>query len=185
LLKIREADPDTLIVYGYPSPSAIITRQSKQLGVKAKTIGSNATSSRKYPQIAGEAAVGTQNLITLAALPESDEPLMAAFRERFEKRFPDLVKQDRPDLGDAAGYAGALAFLEGMKRAGPELTREKLIAALESLQNFDTGIMLPTSFSATSHEGNDSARIVEIQPDLSRKLLPMVIKAERGEGPPR
>ena len=178
LLKIRETNPDVLVVYGYPSPSAIITRQAKQLGVQAKIVGSNATSSRKYPQIVGEAAAGTQNVITVAALPESDEPKMKAFRERFEKRYPDLVMQDRPDLGDVLGYGGALAFLEGLKKVGPELTRDKFIAALESLKSFETGLTLPTTFSETSHEGNDAARIVEIQPDLSRKLLPTVITAQ-------
>jgi len=178
LLKIRETNPDVLVVYGYPSPSAIIIRQAKQLGLAAKIVGSNATSSRKYPQIVGEAAAGTQNVITVAALPESGDPKMKAFRERFEKRYPDLVKQDRPDLGDVLGYGGALTFLEGLKRAGPDLTREKFIAALESLNSFETGLTLPTTFSATSHEGNNSARIVEIQPDLSRKLLPVVIKAQ-------
>jgi len=167
-----------LVVYGYPSPPAIIIRQAKQLGLAAKIVGSNATSSRKYPQIVGEAAAGTQNVITVAALPESGDPKMKAFRERFEKRYPDLVKQDRPDLGDVLGYGGALTFLEGLKRAGPDLTREKFIAALESLNSFETGLTLPTTFSATSHEGNNSARIVEIQPDLSRKLLPVVIKAQ-------
>lgn len=178
VLKIREANPDVLVVYGYPSPSAIITRQAKQLGVTAKIIGSNATSSRKYAQIVGEAAAGTQNLITVAALPESDDPVMVAFRNRFEKRYPELVKQDRPDLGDVLGYGGALTFIEGLKRAGPELTREKLIAALESLKNFQTGLSLPTSFSASSHEGNNAARIAEIQPNLSRKLLPIAIQGE-------
>jgi branched-chain amino acid transport system substrate-binding protein len=178
LLKIRETNPDVLVVYGYPSPSAIITRQAKQLGLNTKIVGSNATSSRKYPQIVGEAAAGTQNVITVATLPESDEPKMKAFRERFEKRYPDLMKQDRPDLGDVLGYGGALTLIEGLKKAGPDLTREKLIAALESLKNFETGLTMSTTFSATSHEGNDAARIVEIQPDLSRKLLPVVIKAQ-------
>jgi branched-chain amino acid transport system substrate-binding protein len=178
ILKIRETNPDVLIVYGYPAPSAIVTRQAKQLGLTAKILGSNATSSRKYPQIVGEAAAGTQNLITVAALPESDEPAMAAFRERFSKRYPDLVKQDRPDLGDVLGYGGALAFLEAMKRAGPELSRERFITSLESLKDFQTGITLPTTFSADSHEGNNASRIVEIQPDLTRKLLPVVIKGE-------
>jgi branched-chain amino acid transport system substrate-binding protein len=178
LLKIRETNPDTLVVYGYPSPSAIITRQARQLGLKAKIIGSNATSSRKYPEIVGQTAAGTQNLITVAALPESDDPTMTEFRKNFEKRYPDLVKQDRPDLGDVLGYGGAGAFIEALKRAGPDLTREKFIASLESLKDFRTGLTLPTTFSATSHEGNDEARIVEIQEDLSRKLLPTVLTAE-------
>jgi branched-chain amino acid transport system substrate-binding protein len=178
LLKIRSANPDVLIVYGYPSPSAIITRQARQLGVDAKILGSNATSSRKYPEIVGQAAAGIENVMTLEVLPESNEPLAAAFRKKYTDRYPDLAKQDRPDLGDVLGYGGALTFLEGLKRAGPALTRAKFIGALESMQNFATGLTMPTTFSATSHEGNKAARIVQVQPDLSRKLLPDVISAQ-------
>jgi branched-chain amino acid transport system substrate-binding protein len=178
ILKIREANPDVLVVYGYPSPSAIVTRQARQLGVNAKIFGSNATSSRQYPQIVGPAAAGIANVITLMALPESDDPKMAAFRKNFETRYPDLAKQNRPDLGDVLGYGGARAFLEGLKRAGPDLTRDKLIAALETLKDFETGLTMPVTFSAQSHEGNRAGRIVEIQPDLTRKLLPDVIQAE-------
>jgi branched-chain amino acid transport system substrate-binding protein len=178
LLKIRSAEPDVLIVYGYPSPSAIITRQARQLGISAKIFGSNATSSRKYPQIVGPAAVGVENVITLDVLPESNDPKAVAFSKRFAERFPDLAKQERPDLGDVLGYGGALTFIEGLKRAGHDLTRPKFIAALESIKNFSTGLTMPTTFSADSHEGNKAARIVQIQPDLTRKLLPDVISAE-------
>src|SRR5690606_12046402 len=178
LLKIRPSNPDVLIVYGYPSPSAIITRQAKQLGLTATILGSNAASSRNYPAIVGAAAAGTQNVITLAALPESDDPTMAAFRKRFEARYPDLARQQRPDLGDVLGYGGAQAFIEGLKRAGANLTRERFIEALEGIENFETGLTLPTTFSAKSHEGNRAARVVEIQEDLSRELLPVIITAD-------
>ena len=100
------------------------------------------------------------------------------FSKRFAERFPDLAKQERPDLGDVLGYGGALTFLEGLKRAGRDLTRPTLIAALESIKNFSAGLTMPTTFSDTSHEGNKAARIVQIQPDLTRKLLPDVISAE-------
>ena len=180
LLKIRGAEPDVLVVYGYPSPSAIITRQARQLGISARILGSNATSSRKYPQIVGQAAVGVENVITVEVLPESDDPKAVAFSKKFAERFPDLAKQERPDLGDVLGYGGALTFLEGLKRAGPDLTRPKFIAALESIRDFTTGLTMPVTFSATSHEGNAAARIVQIQPDLTRKLLPDVIAAHDG-----
>ena len=177
-----QAAPDVLIVYGYPNPSAIITRQAKQLGLKAKIMGANSAGSRKYPQIVGEAAAGTQNILTLKVLPEGDDPAAVKFRTTFEKRFPDLARQGRPDLGDVLGYGGALVFLEGLKRAGPQLTQAGFVKALESLKGFETGLTLPTTFSATEREGNQSARIVEIQSDLTRKLLPVVVQA-KGEKP--
>ena len=178
LLKIRETEPDVLIVYGYGGPSATIMRQARQFGMDAKLIGSNATSGRNYPQTVGDAAAGIQHVITAAALPEGDEPKMAAFRASYEKRYPDLARQGRPDLSDVLGYGGALVLVEGLQRAGKDLTQEKFIAALESIKDYETGINMATTFSATDHEGNKAARIVEIQPDLSRKLLPVIIKAK-------
>lgn len=178
ILRVREANPDVLIVYAINGPAAIITRQARQMGVKAKILGSNASSSRSYPATVGNAAIGTQNLITLDELPESDEPKMAAFRAKFEKRFPEYARQGRPEGSDVLAYGGALVFVEGLKRAGRDLTRESFIAALESLKDFHSGLTLPTTLSSESHEGNRSARILEVQPDLSRKLLPHVIKAE-------
>jgi branched-chain amino acid transport system substrate-binding protein len=178
LLKLKGTDPDVLIIYGYPSPSAIITRQARQLGLPAKIVGSNASSSRKYPEIVGEAAAGTQNVITLQELPESDEPKMKRFREIFEKRFPELARQGRPDLTDVMGYGGAQVFLDAVKRAGRDLTRASLNKALESTKDFQTGMTLPETLTPESHEGNNAARILEIQPDLTRKLLPVTIKAE-------
>jgi branched-chain amino acid transport system substrate-binding protein len=171
-----------LIVYGYPNPSAIITRQAKQLGLKAKIMGANSAGSRKYPEIVGEAAAGTQNILALKVLPEGDDPAAVKFRTTFEKRFPDLARQGRPDIGDVLGYGGALVFLEGLKRAGSEVTQTGFVKALESLKGFETGLTLPTTFSATEREGNQSAKIVEIQGDLTRKLLPVVVKA-KGEKP--
>ncbi|MGD9922992.1 MAG: ABC transporter substrate-binding protein [Pseudorhodoplanes sp.] len=178
VLKIRETKPDVLIIYGYPSPSAIITRQARQLGVDAQIIGSNATSSRRYPEIVGKVAAGTLNVITNSELPESAEPKMAAFRKAFEARYPDLVKQVRPDLGDVLCYGGALTFIEALKRAGKDLTREKFIAALEALKDYNNGINLPTTFSATDHDGNNAARVMRIREDLTRELLPHILKAD-------
>jgi branched-chain amino acid transport system substrate-binding protein len=178
VLKIHNARPDVLLIYSYIGPSATIIRQAKQFGVEAKMIGSNATSSRLYPKIVGESAAGVLNIITLYDLPESNAPNIAKWREEFEKLNPSLVPQGRPDLGDMLGYGGAMAFVEGLKRAGRDLTRENFIASLETLKNFETGFTLPTTFTPTDHEGNKAARILEILPGGQRKLLDVVLRWE-------
>lgn len=181
LARAKQAEPDVLIVYGYPNPSAIITRQARQVGLKAMILGANSAGSRKYPEIVGEAAAGTQNIVTLQVLPEGDDPAAVKFRANFEKRFPDLARQGRPDLGDQLGYGGALVFIEGLKRTGSNPTQAGFVKALESLKSFETGLTLPTTFGPGVREGNQSAKIVEIQKDLSRKLLPVVVQATEGE----
>ncbi len=50
------------------------------------------------------------------------------------------------------GFIVAKAMVEGLKRAGKDLTREKLLAALESMSNVDLGEFV-ISFSPSNHSG--------------------------------
>lgn len=52
------------------------------------------------------------------------------------------------------GFAGAKVLVEGLRRAGAHPTREKLLAALNGLQNFDIGGM-QLSYSRADHTGLD------------------------------
>jgi ABC-type branched-subunit amino acid transport system substrate-binding protein len=56
-------------------------------------------------------------------------------------------------FGSLEGYMNAVILTEALKRAGAELTREKFIAALESISNYDLGIASPVSFSRENHQG--------------------------------
>jgi ABC-type branched-subunit amino acid transport system substrate-binding protein len=51
------------------------------------------------------------------------------------------------------GFIVAKVMVEGLKRAGKNLTREKLIAALERMNNVDLG-EFTVSFSPTNHSGS-------------------------------
>jgi len=55
------------------------------------------------------------------------------------------------------GIAAAMVLVEGLRRAGPKLTRASLTAALEGLQGFDLGGGLMVSFGPADHTGLDFA----------------------------
>jgi branched-chain amino acid transport system substrate-binding protein len=177
VLRVRAADPQAVVVYGYPGPSAILMRQLRELGVKAEIIGASATSNQNYPQMVGPIGAGVKFVSNLLHLPESDFPPMKQFREAFQKRFPDLARQARPALGDVLGYVGALNLIEGLRRAGPNLTRDGLIQAFETFDGFDTQLGLPTTFSADRREGNTHMYIAVIKDDLTREVIPQLINA--------
>jgi ABC-type branched-subunit amino acid transport system substrate-binding protein len=52
------------------------------------------------------------------------------------------------------GFAAAKVLVEGLRRAGPAPTREKLVAALNSMNRFDVGGM-ELSYSPANHTGLD------------------------------
>ncbi|MCC2674018.1 MAG: putative type branched chain amino acid transport system, periplasmic component [Ramlibacter sp.] len=77
-----------------------------------------------------------------------------------------LAKEKNVELSPAMleGYAAAKVLVEGLRRAGPNPTRAKLIAALETLNKYDIG-GLEVSFSSTDHTGLDFADLSIIGSD--------------------
>lgn len=67
-----------------------------------------------------------------------------------------------------AVYATLQLFTEALKRAGRDLTRESLIAALESLYDFPTGLTPPLTFTRTQHIGAAGAWVVEVDGGRAR-----------------
>jgi ABC-type branched-subunit amino acid transport system substrate-binding protein len=51
------------------------------------------------------------------------------------------------------GFIAAKVFVEGLRKAGPNLTREKFIDAMETLRPFDVG-GFTVSYSPTNHNGS-------------------------------
>ena len=61
-----------------------------------------------------------------------------------------------------SAYCAAKIMIEGLKRAGKKLSREKLVAALESLYEFDTGLTPPINYDPNRRIGALGAYIVTI-----------------------
>lgn len=178
ILRIRAANPDAIVIYGYPAAGAILTRQIREMGLTARIIGSSASANTNFPQTVGPAAAGVEIVSLMTVLPEQEIEPMVTFRREFRERFPDLARQDRPTISDIMGYGGALVFLEGLRRAGPDLTRDGFIAALETIENFDTGMNLPSTFGPDRREGTSTIYVLTIQDDLSRTINPDPIEAD-------
>ncbi len=58
--------------------------------------------------------------------------------------------------------------VEGIRRAGPQLTREKLLVALDSIQSYDLGGYI-VSFTPTNHNGSSFVGLTILGHDLAFK----------------
>jgi ABC-type branched-subunit amino acid transport system substrate-binding protein len=65
--------------------------------------------------------------------------------------------------------AAAKVLTEGLKRAGRDLTRDKLIQSLETISDFSTGLTPPITFSPTRHIGAQGAHIIKV--DLNQRIF--------------
>ena len=61
-------------------------------------------------------------------------------------------------------FAAAKIFTEGLKRAGRDLSREKLITTLEGLYEYDTGVTPSITFGPNRRVGAMGAYVVSIDP---------------------
>ncbi|GGP20664.1 ABC transporter substrate-binding protein [Silvimonas iriomotensis] len=68
------------------------------------------------------------------------------------------------DYPSLEGYIGARVLVEGLKRAGKNLTREKLVSALESLGDYDMG-GYRVKFSPTNHNGSTYVDLTVVDHD--------------------
>lgn len=81
------------------------------------------------------------------------------------------AKHDLPSehvSGQIAAYAAARTLVEGLKRAGRDLSREKLVSALEGLYRFDTGLTAPLTYNPNRRIGALGAHVVAVQLEAGR-----------------
>ena len=88
---------------------------------------------------------------------------MAEFRALHEKyKFPP-----RHTASQLAAFAAAKVFVAALTRAGKDLSREKLITALEGLYDYDTGLTPRITFGPNHRVGAAGAHIIRI--DVAEK----------------
>ena len=113
----------------------------------------------------GEAA---ELYLSFPSLP-SDQTLEGLNEYR---RLAETYKLSSKHLASqVAALASAKLLVEGLKRAGRNLSRQKFIEALETLYQFKTGLTPSITYSSNRHIGALGAYIVSI--DKDKKLVPV------------
>ena len=98
--------------------------------------------------------------VIIRILRESDVPGVVRYRAALARFRPDR----RPDRYTLYGYTFGRLVVEGLDRAGRELSRERFVDAMESLRGWDAGGVMPNvSFSATDHHAQRAGFICEVR----------------------
>jgi len=72
------------------------------------------------------------------------------YRDRLAQYFP----AERPGFISLEGYIAAKILCTALQKAGPELTTERLVEALEAINGLDFGIGTKVSFGPSEHQGS-------------------------------
>jgi ABC-type branched-subunit amino acid transport system substrate-binding protein len=146
---LRQANPDAVILGIIPKHAALFVQEAQRLGWKPKVVGHNTVADPVVLDLAGAAALEGVYVNLMTAVDSMDKPAVKQANEILAKYYP----QTKPGYYPYLGMAGAIIMVEAMKRAGKDLTRAKLIGALETLSHFEPGVVPPIDWSASYHGG--------------------------------
>ena len=145
---INAAQPDTVVMISQYTSCAEFIRQMKMAGSAAQFYNVSFVGSKALSDALGKdgAGVGISQVVPFPwglAVPVVREYQQLSAKDG-HKDFNFSVME---------GFIDAKIFVEGLRRAGKDLTREKIIDALEKMQDFDAGGFF-VSYSPKSHIGS-------------------------------
>lgn len=136
-LRIRQADPDAILLVVYAKPAALLVRELNRMGLDPLLIGQSAiTDPVEFAEQVGIEGA-TENFYTINQVRYAPgDPEVEEWATLIEEMFP----QDRLSAYNLFGVGAALVAVEALRQAGPDLTQEKFIDALDSLKDFDAQV---------------------------------------------
>lgn len=147
--KLLAKRPDAIIQVSTYAASAALVKQMRAAGYTGQFHNVSFVGSQPLARALGAdgQGVGVSQVVPFPWKPSN--PVVAEYTRELKK-----AGKLEPNFSSLEGYIAAKVFAEGLRRAGPDLTREKFIAALETinLKNYDIGF--PVEFSPTRHTGS-------------------------------
>lgn len=141
-LKLRAANPDAILLVTYARPAALLIKKAAELGFN-KPIILSVTGTASLNQLVGNVGKDAlKNFYTQEVMidsPGGDK--LKPIYDMYKAAYPDLAaKPDHPQTYMPYGIPPAMSVVKALQDAGPNPTREKVLAALKT-QDFDSGVM--------------------------------------------
>lgn len=150
VMKLKQAGAEAVIMWVLPKHAAILLGASAKLGFKPQWV---ACSTLSDAPLMHKITKGLWNGVifgNFAELPDSTSPLMVKYKAAFDK-FADK-KSDHWGVFFYAGFGFVEPMVEGIKRAGKDLTVDSFVKSMESLKDFK-GIMGRITYSPGERQG--------------------------------
>lgn len=168
LKDVMAARPQAVIVVGPYPPVVAVVKKAHAAGWRPQFVTVSFVGTEEFIKEAGPDAEGT--IITQVVPPYDrvDYSTVALYRQSLAKYYPD----QKPSFVSLEGFVDAMVLVEGLKRAGKDLTREKLISAIESIHEMNVGMgsKLILDYGPNDHKGFD-----QVYPTIVRDGQPTLL----------
>ena len=160
MLNVRAANPDVILTTVYPGPVVLLTQKYGEYGMKQPFV--LAAQGAPVPSVYAK-NVGNDDYLknVYYSLPINDLPSGPK-----QQKWLDLYKTYHPERTTpsafmAYGLPSAMLVTAALEKAGRDLTREKFIAAAESL-NMENGVSAgPIGFAPNRRDGLRASAFVK------------------------
>jgi len=154
VLNLRRANPDYVMINVVFGPTAAVLKERDKLGWPI-TLVSASSAADVVIKLAGESSHDLYSA-RINAEGYEDEPGVAKVRELTKKYNPKA----RVESLYIWGWTNNIVLVEGLKRAGRDLTREGLVDAIETIDNLNTkGLIGPITYGPNDRKGTSSCRM--------------------------
>jgi ABC-type branched-subunit amino acid transport system substrate-binding protein len=150
LEKIARSRAEAVIMVGTYDPCAKFIRLAHERGFRPVFLNVSFVGPEQLAERLGEQGEGV--LVTQVVPPPTETMLLAGARdyvELLQRYYPG----SKPTFVGLEGYLDARVLVEGLRRAGRNLDRERFIDAIESIRDYSLGIANTLTYGPRDHEG--------------------------------
>jgi len=161
ILKLKNAGCDTIMMGTIYKDTILIFDAARKMGWDdVSFVGQNAAVSGAVATADNGVAEGYFAFVHIAPAYEGDDmtPEAAKFFSDYKERFGEA-----PDYPAIEGYRGADALVVALEKAGRDLTPASLVAAFESMSEYNDIFGYRLTFSPTDHKGVDKSTLVTVK----------------------
>jgi branched-chain amino acid transport system substrate-binding protein len=157
VLRIKNAKPDVVIANLYPPELTAYLRDAYKYGLRAPVVTTQGVSVEDMVKRVGMPQA-TKELFVFYPLNDTlDSPGFKPWIDLYKKYNPN----DPVETLSFMGMTGALAVVQALKDAGPNLTPENFMTALNKLKDFNPGIQSGSlTFTPDQHAGIREGKVI-------------------------
>ncbi|MCT4535397.1 ABC transporter substrate-binding protein [Halodesulfovibrio sp.] len=154
LHKIVTAQPDAVVLVGTYEPCAEFITKADALGLDAAFFNLSFVGAEELARLLPDDIKG--DVLVSQVVPPPFSPQvheLMGIAEEYVRHLKELYPDDVPNAVGLEGYVNARVMVEGLRRAGRNLTRESFMKALESMGKFPLGGKASVAFTPEDHQG--------------------------------
>ncbi len=151
---IGSADPQGVVMISAYKSCAAFIKAMRAAGHNPQFMNVSFVGSKALAAEAGPAGRGV-GVTQVVPFPWN---IATPIVKEYQLLYTASTKKDDYSFTSLEGFLAAKVLVEGLRRTGPDLTRERFVAAMEGMRDVDVGGFLVT-FTPTNHSGS---RFVEL-----------------------